>query len=90
MYTNIHIYVYIYIHIFRYIHQDIFLQKYVCTKLYTCICMNDIIRKQISILHPMCKKNKGYLVHNSDAISIVKCAFDRPCFLHRGPEIIFP
>ena len=30
-----------------------------------------------------CVKNKGYLMHNSDVISIQDCAFDNPCFLHR-------
>ena len=33
-----------------------------------------------SIFKPMCKKNKGCRVHDSDAMSILNCAFDCPLF----------
>ena len=40
----------------------------------------------------MCKINKSRLMHNSDAISIINCAFDDPCVLvlPGGQIIMFP
>ena len=38
------------------------------------------INIEFVFVYAMCKKNKGLLMHNSDAISILNCAFDCPCF----------
>ena len=37
--------------------------------------------------YPRLKKHKSYRMHNSDAISILNCAFDNPAFFsHRGSD----
>ena len=39
---------------------------------------------------PYLLKNKGYLMHNSDAISILNCLLDRLSFVYVGsPEFAF-
>ena len=45
-------------------------------------------KKVICVRH-VCKI-KGYLMHNSDAIFILNCAFVSPCcFYTWGPQIMF-
>ena len=40
-------------------------------------------------MYPMCKKDKGDLMPNSDAMSILNCAFDCPCFFTHGVGKLF-
>ena len=41
---------------------------------------------------PHVLKHRGYLMHNSSAVSIFNCAFDSPCFsfFYTGGPILFP
>ena len=52
------------------------------------ICIQHIVIRidlqRTCIVYPLCKKNKGYWMHDSDAISILNCAFYCPCFFRHG------
>ena len=41
------------------------------------------------IMDPTCNENKGYLMHNSNAFSILNCAFDSLFFCTQGGEHYF-
>ena len=72
----IYIYMYIYIYIVN-------------------ICLHTHVSEQINLIDPTekysctrCVTNKGDRTHDSDAISFLNYAFDNPCFLTLGLEII--
>ena len=41
-------------------------------------------------LYHRCQNAGAYRPHNSDATSILNCAFDRPCFFTHGSGTDFP
>ena len=50
-------------------------------------CEHSIIFSNVFCI-PCVKTNKGWRMHISDAVSILKCALDCPCFRYTwGPEI---
>ena len=56
--------------------------------IYTCTCTNDIITAKDYFV-PHMQEIKGYLMHNSDAISILNCASDSPCLFTPGVRKLF-
>ena len=83
--------IYIYIFIYIYKKSNIYMNGKniyrINIYIYIYICIYIHLRK--NVFFTTCVKNKGCVMYNSDAISILNFALDNPCFFHRGPEIIF-